>query len=296
MDVALDTSLNFHHLRYFWVVAREGSVTAAAAKLRVTQPTVSEQLSDLEATLGERLFRREGKRLVLTEVGRTVLRFAEEIFALGTDLVDTVRGRATSRPARLVVGLSDGMPKSVAYRILEPALGYRIVVLEDDPPKLLDQLAAHTLDVVLTEELPSRSAEVFPHLLGECGVGIFGTAKLARKVRQGWPGSLEGAPLLLPAPGSLSRRDIDQWLEARKLAPKVVGEIEDPALVTVFAQEGAGLFAAPDAIAIDGLVRAGTLTGLRARFYAVTVSRKIVHPAVQLIAGTARSILRGRSP
>lgn len=296
MEVPLDTSLNFHHLRYFWVVAREGSVTAAATKLRVTQPTVSEQLSALEATLGEALFRREGKRLVLTEVGRTVLRFAEEIFALGTDLVDTVRGRATSRPARLVVGLSDGMPKSVAYRILEPALGYRIVVLEDDPPRLLDQLAAHALDVVLTEEPPSSSASVFPHLLGECGVGVFGTAKLARKVRQGWPGSLEDAPLLLPAPGSLSRRDIDQWLEARKLAPRVVGEIEDPALVTVFAQEGAGLFAAPDAIAIDGLVRAGTLAGLRARFYAVTVSRKIVHPAVQLIAGTARQILRGRAP
>ena len=297
MCMPLDASLNFHHLRYFWVTAREGSVTRAATKLRVTQPTVSEQLAALEATLGERLFRREGKRLVLTEVGRTVLRFADDIFALGSDLVDTVRGRATTRPTRLVVGVSDGIPKAIVYRILEPALGVRIVVREGEPARLVAQLAAHMLDVVVTEEPPSTTTDVpvFAHLLGECGVGIFGSAKLTRAVRKTWPAALEGAPLLVPAAGSLSRRELDQWLDARKITPKVVAELEDPALMSVFAQAGAGLFAAPDALAAEtvlaqGLRRAGSLKGLRARFYAITAQRKIIHPAVQLIANRARSV------
>jgi LysR family transcriptional regulator, transcriptional activator of nhaA len=311
----LDASLNFHHLRYFWVTAREGSVTRAARQLRVTQPTVSEQLRALEETLGEPLLRREGRRLVLTDVGRTVVRFADEIFSLGTDLVDTVRGRPTGKPVRLSVGVSEAVPKVVAYRILEPALAdpataVRIVCQEDTQERLIVELSSHALDMVITDEpVGPTHARAYSHLVGECGVGIFGVAKLAREVRQGFPKSLGGAPMLLPSPGTVLRREIDQWFDARGIAPRVVGEFQDPALMSVFAQAGAGLIVAPDAIAKEalrspsaglaqGLRRVGSMKPLRQRFYVVTVERKLVHPAVVAIAGTARKTLfakdRGR--
>lgn len=301
----MDASLNFHHLRYFWITAREGSVTRAARKLRVTQPTVSEQLRALEDTLGEPLLRREGRRLVLTDVGRTVLRFAEEIFSLGNDLVDTVRGRPTGQPAQLAVGISESVPKIIAYRILEPALGsdpktmVRVVCQEDSTERLVAQLASHALDMVITDEPvgPTQPARAYSHLLGECGVSVFGVSKLARSIKKGgFPKSLDGAPMLLPSPGTSLRREIDQWLDARGIAPRVAGEFQDPALMKVFAQAGVGLFVAPDAIAAEtvlaqGLARVGAMKPLRQRFYVVTVERKLVHPAVQLIAGAARQTL-----
>lgn len=301
----MDTSLNFHHLRYFWVTAREGSVTRAAKKLRVTQPTVSEQLRLLEETLGETLLRREGRRLVLTEVGRTVIRFADEIFSLGTDLVDTVRGRPTGKPTRLAVGISEAIPKVVAYRILEPAIvpgsDLRIVCEEDVPERLIAKLTSHAIDVMITDEpIAPTHANVYSHLLGECGVSVFGIAKLAREAKKDFPRSLAGAPMLLPMTGTVLRREIDQWLEARQITPRVVGELADPALMTVFAQAGAGLIVAPDAIASEpaltqGLRRIGAMKPLRERFYVVTAERKIAHPAVLLIAGAARKKLFGRS-
>jgi LysR family transcriptional activator of nhaA len=293
----LDASLNFHHLRYFWVTAREGSVTRAARRLRVTQPTASEQVRALEETLGEPLFRREGRRLVLTEVGRTVLRFADEIFTLGSDLVDTVRGRPTGRPARLAVGVSESVPKVVAYRILEPALGAQIVCQEDAQEQLLARLAAHVLDVVITDEpVGAAHSHAHSHLLGDCGVSVFGVAPLARSIRAGFPRTLDGAPMLLPTSGTALRREIDHWLSSRSLAPRVVGEFDDPALMSVFAQAGAGLFVAPDAVAAEtvlaqGLRRVGAMRPLRQRFYVVTVERRLVHPSVQLIAGAARRTL-----
>jgi LysR family transcriptional activator of nhaA len=298
----MDVSLNFHHLRYFWVTAKEGSVTRAAAKLRVTQPTVSQQLAALETTLGEPLFHREGRKLVLTEVGRTVMRFAEDIFSLGTDLLDTVRGRPTGRPARLAVGISESVPKVVAYRILEPALapGTHVVCHEDTQERLLAQLTAHALDVVITDEpVGGTHARAFSHLLGECGIGVFAVKALARSVRKDYPRSLHGAPMLLPARGTVLRRELDQWLDARKVVPRVIGEFQDPALMTVFAQAGAGLVVAPDAIARDtvlaqGLQRVGSLKPLRQRFYVATVERRLVHPAVQVIAGAARKTLFGK--
>ncbi|HVJ93171.1 MAG TPA: LysR family transcriptional regulator [Labilithrix sp.] len=302
----MDLSLNFHHLRYFWVTAREGSVTRAAKKLRVTQPTVSEQLAALEETLGERLFKREGRTLVVTDVGRTVMRFADEIFALGTDLVDTVRGRPTGRPSRLAVGISESVPKVVAYRILEPAIdfggpaeraGNRIVCYEDAQDRLVAQLAAHALDVVITDEPVSATyTQAYSHLLGECGVGVFGVTELARAARAEYPRSLHQVPMLLPASGTVLRREIDQWLDMRKIVPRVVGEFQDPALMTVFAQAGAGLVVAPDAIAREtvlaqGLRRVGSMKPLRQRFYVVTVERRLVHPDVQRIAGAAQKTL-----
>lgn len=311
----MDASLNFHHLRYFWVTAREGSVTEAAKRLRVTQPTVSEQLRLLEETLGEPLLRREGRRLVLTEVGRTVVRFADEIFSLGDDLVDTVRGRPTGRPARLAVGLAESVPKAIAYRILEPALGMHIVCVEDTQERLLAQLAAHGLDMVITDEPAAASQSAHSHELGECGVSVFGTSKLVKAARDGFPRSLDGAPMLLPAIGSALRREIDHWLDARSIAPKVLGEFQDLALMSVFAQAGAGLFVAPDAIApqgppdaarprgairnasilAHGLRRLGAMKPLRQKFYVLTVERRLAHPAVQLIASAPLPNLRSRT-
>src|SRR5689334_16410837 len=170
--------LNYHHLRYFWVVAREGSVSRAARQLRLAQPTVSEQIHALEEALGERLLQRAGRGVVLTEIGKTVYGFADEIFALGRDLQDTIRGRPTGRPSRRGVGIADAVPKLVAFRILEPVLGMdppvRLVCIEDAPGRLLDRLSTHELDVVLADAPigPSHASRAYNHLLGECRVGI----------------------------------------------------------------------------------------------------------------------------
>lgn len=301
----MDASLNFHHLRYFWVTAREGSVTRAAAKLRVTQPTVSEQLRSLEETLGEDLLRREGRKVVLTEAGRTVMRFADEIFSLGDDLVGTVRGRPTGKPMRLAVGVAESVPKAIAYRIVEPALeeeGLRVVCEEDTTERLLRQLGQHTLDMVISDEplVPSLATNAVSELLGESGVSVFGVSKLARAAKRGFPRSLTGAPMLLPVPGTTLRREIDQWLEERGIVPRIVGEFEDPALMSVFAQAGKGLYVAPDAIETDTrigegrLVRAGRMRPLRQRFYLLTVQRRLGHPLVSRLAGIARERLFAR--
>lgn len=286
----IDASLNFHHLRYFWLVAREGSVTRAAAKLRISQPTVSGQLRLLEEVLGEDLLRREGRRVVLTDVGRTVMRFADEIFSLGDDLIGTVRGRPTGKPMRLAVGVAESVPKAIAYRILEPSFiepNLRIVCEEDTTERLVRQLTAHTLDVVLSDE-PSLAATC--ELLGESGVSVFGVAKLARAAAKGFPRSLQDAPMLLPQPGTTLRRELDQWFEDRGIVPQVVGEFEDPALMAVFAREGKGLYVAPD-LGEEQLVRAGRMKPLRQRFYMLTVQRRIGHPTVARLAGAARERL-----
>lgn len=279
------SALNFHHLRYFWVTVNEGSVTRAAKILHVTQPTVSEQLSLLEQTLGEKLFQRDGRRLHLTDVGKTVMRFADEIFSLGSDLVDTVRGQATGRPTRLAVGISESVPKVVAHQILEPVLAMeatRIICEEDVQERLLVALAAHELDMLITDEpVSSKHAHVFSHLLGECGVSVFGTKPLP-----GFPQALDGAPMLLPSPGTAHRREIDMWLEGKGVKPRIVGEFADPALMTVFAQEGAGFVVLPDAM--HGLKRVGAMKPLTQKFYVITVERRLINPAVQRVTSAAR--------
>lgn len=294
------SNLNFHHLRHFWVVAREGSVSRAAAKLHVTQPTISEQLAELADQLGTPLFRREGRNLVLTEVGEAAARVADEIFALGDRLVDTVRGKVTGRPLRLAVGISDGVPKSIAHRILEPALEARVQLTcrEGTPGRLLAELQRHALDVVIADA-PSHGPGTHDHLLGECGIAIWGTKRRAAELRVGFPRSLDGAPFLLPSANTGFRRELDAWFLANKITPHVVGELDDDALLATMAEAGAGMYAAPDAIALArrprGLVRTGAVRGLRAHYYAVTVDRKLVHPAVSLVTGAARTRLFGKA-
>ena len=290
-------SLNYHHLRYFWAAAREGSVTRASEKLHVSQPAVSAQIRDLEQALGEKLFTRSGRSISLTETGRVVYRYAEEIFGLGTELMETLKGRPTGRPARLTVGIANVIPKLIAHRLLEPAFmlpePVRVLCLEDKPERLLAELAIHGLDLVLADApLGPVKVKVYSHLLGECGVSIFGAEPLAKAHRRGFPRSLDGAPFLLPTVDATQRRLLDQWFEAQGIRPQIVGEFEDSALLKVFGQSGAGLFAVPSAIEAEVRRQYGVrLVGrveVRERFYAFTVERKIKHPAVVAIIEAAR--------
>lgn len=296
--------LNYNHLFYFWVVAREGSIAQACDELLLTQPTISAQIRLLENAWGEKLFARAGRNLVLTEVGRVVFRYADEIFALGRELTGTLKGRSPGRPVRFVVGVVDVLPKLIAYRLLEPALKtaepIRVVCREDKPDRLLAALAVHELDVVLAEAPigPTVRIRAFNHLLGECAVTVFGTAPVAATYRRGFPQSLTGAPFLLPTDNTILRRSLDQWFDAEGIHPLVVGEFEDSALLKTFGQTGAGLFVAPSVIEAEvrrqyGVQIIGRVETVREHFYAISVERKLKHPAVLAIAEAARQKLFG---
>jgi LysR family transcriptional activator of nhaA len=291
--------LNYHHLLYFWTVARQGSVVAAAEELRLTQPTISGQVRALEEALGEKLFRRAGRGLALTEVGRLVYRYADEIFGLGRELLNTLNDRPTGRPFQLAVGIADVMPKSVVHRLLAPALtvpeGVQLTCREDKADRLLMALAVHELDVVLadTPTGPGLSVKAFNHLLGESGVSLFAARALASKLRRGFPRSLQDAPMLLPSGHTMMRRSIDQWLDAQELRPRIAGEFDDSALMIVFGQAGAGVFPAPTVVEADvcaqhSVAVVGHLEGVRERFYAISVEKKIKHPAVVAMSESAR--------
>ena len=291
--------LNYHHLRVFWTVAREGGVTRASEKLHVSQPTVTTQVRALEQALGQRLFTRSGRRLVLTDLGRSAYRYADEIVGLGQELVDRMKGGSPGREVRLTVGIADVLPKLIAYRILEPALRLpetvRVEGIEDAPERLLAELAVFGLDVVLADAPvgPAVRVRAYNHLLGECAVSVFGADRLARAYRRGFPRSLDGAPFLLPQAHSALRLALDDWFEREGVRPHIVGEFDDSALMKALGQAGLGLFPAPSPIAGEVCrqydVRSlGTIESVRQRFYAITVDRKLKHPAVIAICESAR--------
>lgn len=296
--------LNYHHLLYFWMVAKKGSIARACEELRLAQPTISAQLRALEESLGEKLFSRQGRKLVLTDSGQVVYRYADEIFALGRELTDVLKGRPRNRPVRLIVGVSDLIPKLIAYRILEPALamkgGVQIECYEDTAEKLLLSLSAHEFDLVLTDA-PAYSVarvKVFNHLLGSSGVALFAAPPLARFYRKKFPASLTGAPFLLPMKNSTLRQILDQWFETHSVRPRIVGEFQDTALLTAFGQAGNGVFAAP--LAIEREVRTryrvakiGHLDTRLMEYYAISAERKITHPAATIIAEVAKNRLFG---
>jgi LysR family transcriptional activator of nhaA len=300
--------LNYHHLLYFWTVAREGTVAAAADRLRLAQPTVSAQVKMLEQALGEQLFARSGRTLQLTDVGRLVFRYADEIFTLGRELQDTLKGRPTGQPARLAVGVANALGKLVAFRLLAPALALeepvRVVCHEEALDALLARLALHELDVVLTDAPvpPSVRVKAFTHQLGECGVSVFAAARLARGLRGRFPASLDGAPWLLPSEGTQLRRALDQWFDGAGVWPRVVGEFDDPALMKTFGEAAVGVFAAPSVIEQEVCAQyhvtvVGRLDEVRERFYAISVERRLKHPAVVAISAAARADLgRGEAP
>lgn len=293
------TWLNYHHLLYFWTVAREGSVVRAAETLRLTQPTISGQVRMLEDSLGERLFERRGRKLVLTEMGRLVYRYAEEIFALGRELVDTLNDRPTGRPLRLVVGVADVMPKLIVHRLLASALalpeGVQMICREDKADRLVAALSLHELDVVLADSPlpPGAHIKAFSHLLGESTMTIFGSRPLASTLKRSFPKSLDQAPMLLPLENTMLRRSIDHYMASHGVRPRVVAEIEDSALMSVFGQQGHGVFPAPTVIEAMicrqyGVSVVGRLATVKERFYAISVEKRLRHPAVVAISEGAR--------
>ncbi len=296
--------LNYQHLERFWAVVREGGVTRASRALHVSQPTVSVQIRELEASLGGKLLSRTGRGVVLTEFGQTIYQYADGIFSLGRELMDTAQGQPFGRPLRLTVGVAMVVPKIIAYKILEPALNLPEAVhlecLEDTPERLLAELAVNRLDLVLADAPvgPTVRVRAFNHLLGECGVSICGAPGLVRKFRRGFPGSLDGAPLLLPRETSALRLSLEKWFEGQALRPRIAGSFEDSALLKAFAQAGVGLCATPTPT--EGAVRrqyglhlVGRLKSVREQFYAITVERKLKHPAVVAISESARQKLFG---
>ncbi len=293
--------LNYHHLLYFWVVAREGSIARACQELRLAQPTISGQIRALEESLGEKLFTRSGRRLILTETGRLVFQYADEIFGLGRELTNVLKGRPRGRPIRFAVGISDLIPKLIAYRILQPVFALKdtvqLVCYENDPEELLAGLSAHKLDLVLTHT-PAHPVRVrvFSHRLGSSGVSLFASSSMAARYRKNFPARLDGAPFLLPLERSALRRDIEQWFTRHGIRPRIIGEFQDNALINVFGHSGSGIFAAPAAIEqeVKRYVRVGMLgrmDSVTEEFYAVSAERKIKHPAVAAITEAARSTL-----
>lgn len=294
--------LNYHHLHYFWTVARLGSIVAAAQELRVSQPTISGQIKELEQSLGERLFMRSGRRLVLSEVGRTVFTYAQEIFNLGRELMDSVKQRPTGRPQRLAVGIADVISKLVARRLLEPAtsIPLRLVCREDSVENLLTELAAFRLDVVLSDAPlgPSVKIKGYSHLLAESELTVFSVEALAGKHRKDFPRSLDGAPMYLPTDDTAMRRSLEQFFHQNHVRPRLVGEFEDSALLKTFGQDGRALFPGPSIVEEEvcrqfGVVVLGHIPAIRERYYAITVDRKIKHPAVLKILDVAKKELQG---
>ena len=291
--------LNYHHLFYFWTVAREGSIARACDRLLLTQPTISGQIRELERTFGAKLFEKVGRNLVLSEQGREVYRYADEIFTLGQELQDAMTGRPAGRRVRLVVGIPEALPKLISCRILEPALRLtqevQIVCHEGTPEQLLVQLALHQLDAILSDSPapPTVKVRVFSHLLGECAVSFCASPKLTTAYRQKFPQSLDGAPFLLPLQDTTLRRSLERWFETTAIRPKVSGEFADSALLKAFGQVGAGIFAVPTAIETEVCRQyhvkvCGRVDSIRERFYLISADRKLKHPAVAAIAAIAR--------
>jgi len=291
--------LNYHHLFYFWTVAKEGTITRACRKLRLAQPTISAQIKSLEDRLGEKLFERAGRRLVLTETGQMVYRYADEIFALGHEMLDTLKWQPSDKPYRLKVGIADVVPKLVAYHLLEPALQLEepvhLVCFEGKPNDLVSRLSLHELDVVLSDSPvgPEVSVRAYSHLLGQCNVTVMGTKELADRYRRGFPDSMDGAPILFSTRKTVLRNSLDYWFDSKNISPIVQGEFDDTALQEVFGQAGLGLIPVPSVIATDiqrkyGVHYVGRLPDVKERFYAISLERRIKHPAVAAILEGAR--------
>lgn len=292
--------LNYHHLHYFWVVAKEESVTRAGERLMLAPSTISMQVTRLEESLGGKLFRRVGRNLELTGLGRVVFRYADEIFSLGLELLDTVKGRSVAGPIRFEVGIVDVLPKLMARRFLEPALvlpeRLRLVCHEGKEKQLMAELAIHNLDLVLTDTpvKSGLSVKAYSHLLGECGVSFCAVESMAGPLRQGFPQSLDNARMLLPSPMSALRGSLDQWFNSLGIRADIVGEFDDHALMKVFGQEGDGVFSVPSIIAEEvcrqhNVAIIGSSDAVRERFYAISVERIIKHPAVVAIWNAARA-------
>jgi LysR family transcriptional activator of nhaA len=300
--MAISRKLNYQHLLYFWSVVRTGSVTAAAGELALSAPTVSAQLRTLEERLGEKLLKKSGRGLVPTEVGRVVFTFAEQIFAVGQELMDALEQRPSQKPLPFNVGIDDVVPKEIAQRLLDPAMRLgqpvRIHCREGTLERLVHSLAGHELDVVISDApaSPTLNVRAYNHLLGSSGVCWMATPAIAASLRRGFPRSLDGVPMLLPTDDTAIRRTLDQWLEQHELRPLLVGEFEDYALLREFARAGHGFVPVPTVQEPQfrreyGFQRIGAARPVKAQFFAITVERRIKHPALAAVVTAARQLL-----
>lgn len=292
--------LNYHHLLYFWTVAKEGSITRASQLLDLAQPTISAQLHTLEESLGEQLFVRTGRNLVLTDFGRLVFRYAEQIFGLGKELQNAVQSRPSMRRLRLTVGIAEVMPKLLVHRILQPALEMeqpvQLICHEDKPERLLAEMGLLGLDMVLSDTPvpPGSKVRAFSHLLGACGVTFFAPSAIAAKARQDFPMSLGEVPILMPFEGTSLRRALDAWFLKLNIRPIIAAEFHDSALMKTFSAGGLGICVAPQPIEDEvrstyRLSPIGSTEEVQERFYAISADRKFKHPAVVAVSDAARA-------
>ena len=298
-------NLNFKHLRYFWMVAKSGSIASASQHLHLTPQSISGQLGELEDNIGVELFRRVGRGLELTEMGRRIFSYADEIFALGDELLEVALDQTTRKSLPFRVGIADSVPKSVAYRVVEPALRLvepvRLVCREGRLAPLLAEMAVHRLDLVIADRpMPTHlNVRGYSHFLGESDLTVFAAPELAKSLPEAFPALLDRAPFLLPGEDVALRPDLIRWFEAQRLYPHIVGEFEDSALLKAFGQAGAGLFVAPTAIA--GYVSrqyavqaVGRIQSVTEQLYAITTERRLLHPAIVAVVQSTQRDLFGK--
>jgi LysR family transcriptional regulator, transcriptional activator of nhaA len=296
--------MNFKHLHYFWVAAKAGGVVKAGEQLHTTPQTLSAQIKLLEERLGRHLFRKAGRKLELTDDGRVALRYADEIFSLGGELEAALRDRRSpgAQVQEFRVGVEDAVAKSVAYRLLEPALTLadpvRLICTEGQFPDLMAQLALHRVDLVIADEpLTNRlSVKGFNHKLGSSHMSFFAAPALAKRLQGPFPQCLNNAPMLVPGGSSSVRPQVDAWLTRHQLHPRVVGEFSDGALMQAFGRHGDGVFLSPSVVEAEtaaqyGVQVIGHSDELVDDFYAISVERRITHPGVAAITHAARSAL-----
>ena len=297
-------TLNYKHLRYFWMVAKAGSIARAAQQLQRTPQSISGQLQELESTLGTELFRRVGRGLELTDVGRQALLYADRIFTMGDELLEDLRERPARRAMEFKVGVAEGMPKAMVYRMIEPALhldqDVRLICREGRLPYLLADLAVHRYDMVIADRPMPNNLNVrgYSHLLGECGLTFFGSPLLLDSLPGKFPAMLDQAPFLLPGEDAAIRPRLLQWFDEHDIRPRIVGEFDDSALMNSFGQTGTGLFVAPTATAAylckQYRVRAiGSADTVKEQFYAITTDQRLQHPAVVALSRAAREDIFG---
>jgi LysR family transcriptional regulator, transcriptional activator of nhaA len=294
--------LNYHHLLYFWTVAREGTIAKAGKTLLLAPPTISEQIRSLEEALGVRLFQKQGRNLILTDAGRVAFQYADEIFARGREMSDVLRGRTIGRTARFTIGIADVVPKLIAYRLILPALKLsdpvHLVCREGKPDKLLAQLAIHELDLVISDAPldPSIRIHAFSHLLGQSSLSFFAHPRIAKRAKARFPKCLDGMPFLMPADNSDLRRSLEHWFDSQGVRPVVVGDFEDSALAAVFSEAAVGAFATPTPTEAQvkrqyGLSLLGRTRDIVESFYAISLDRRLKHPAVIAISEFAHSAI-----
>ena len=291
--------MNYKQLYYFWNVARSGSITRAAERLHLTPQTISGQLGELEQQLGTQLFRRVGRRLELTTAGKMALEHAEEIFQIGHELEQALRHGAGSNEQLFRVGVADAVPKSIAYQLLSPAMmleqPMRLVCQEDKPERLFGELAIHKLDLVISDQpLPSElGVKGYNHALGSSSIGFYGVPELAARYRPGFPRSLDQAPMLLPGEKAAVPMALTRWFQEQELHPRVIARFDDSALMKAFGRAGTGIFPAPtvlrdEILSQHGAEEIGVSSGIVVHYYAISVERRITHPAVLAVSRAAK--------